>query len=690
MTGIFFCYLINFKQIPLIRFIIPFILGIILGIYQDFSSSIFFSLFLFCFVLYTIGVFIRRYRIFYGRYYFFHEGILHICLFLGGIVIVIFNTDYNYKDHYKYQDHKGAIYHVEISSPIHIKPRSIQCEVEIKKMIYKDKSVKTCGKGIVYFEKSYSSLNLLPGDMVQLNANWNTVKKSSNPGQFNYKLFLRFHQIYDQMYVNKENWNLISRNNYSIFNISNRCRNYFLDLFKRAGMKDQEFAVATALTLGYKDEISNEIKHAYSSAGAMHVLAVSGLHVGIIYMIFNSFLSIFLRYRKTNVIKTIIILLLLWSYALITGLSPSVLRATTMLSFIIIGRASNRDSNIYNSLAASAFFLLIIDPYLIMQVGFQLSYIAVVGILFFQPRLYNKIKFKNKILDYIWIITAVSLAAQLVTFPLGLLYFHQFPTYFMISNLLVIPAAYIMLLLGVLLLLSSVYLPISALFGWAINLIVGFINDAVMYIDNLPFSLIEGISISIKETYLIYLIIISISIGFTLRRFKWVNYGLIMLMFLFSFDIYEDQILKNKKQIVIYDVKGNEAIDFIVGKEHLFLTEDKLFNDQASMLFNIKHHWYDLDLNQPIYRNINSLNKLSLISKNDTLVYVNNDHFIFGGIDLFLAQSDFCKPIDESSIILLSGQFEGDLIEFIQKYSNNQFIGMSDLSYIHRSQIDII
>ena len=123
-----------------------------------------------------------------------------------------------------------------------------------------------------------------------------------------------------------------------------------------------------------------------------------------------------------------------------------------------------------------------------MQVGFQLSYLAVIGIVFFQPRIYNKLTVKNKILDYIWSITAVSLAAQLVTFPLGLLYFHQFPTYFLMSNLIVIPAAFVLLILGVLLFLTSFFNPISTILGMIMNEIVEWVNYLVLYIDQLPFS----------------------------------------------------------------------------------------------------------------------------------------------------------------------------------------------------------
>ncbi len=680
--------MINFRQIPLIRFLFPFVLGIIFGIYQDTSFHIFFDLFIVLFFLFVLGVFLRKYFIVYNRYYYLHELVLYGSLFFGGLITVISHTDHFYNAHYQNFDQKSITYQIQIDKPIRIKPRSVQCEVEVTNLISSNSNINTCGKALLYIEKDSSSLDLLQGDVLKLKTKLSEVKEPTNPGQFNYKLFLQFHQIQDQGYVSKGEWMLIERNNHSIFNIANRCRNYFLAMFKKAGLRDQEYAVASALTLGYKDEISNETKHAYSSAGAMHVLAVSGLHVGIIYLIFNSILSFFLRYRATIYLRTFIIILILWLYALLTGLSPSVLRATTMLSFIIVGKGLNRDSNIYNSLAASAFLLLIINPYLIMQVGFQLSYLAVAGILFFQPRIYNKLQFKNYLSDKIWAITAVSLAAQISTFPLGLLYFHQFPTYFLISNLLVIPAAYLLLVMGIILLVTSLYSPVSDIIGWMMQLLVHTINNAVKFIDQLPFSLVEGISISVIETYTIYSLILFFAYGFVMHSLRWINFGLILIILLFSIDLYEDKFLKTGKQIVIYDIKNHIAVDFIKGKNHVFFSDNELVHDKASMLFNIKHHWYDLDLYDPIYKNIQANDNNIITDKKDTILRINSFQYSFNGINLVLLNKFLINELDENDVVLISGNFKGDYYDLFFNNRKNKYIGLTDLSYQQKSEIE--
>lgn len=656
--------MITLRHIPLVRFLVPFILGIIFAIYQDAGSSVFFILFIICSIIYVTGIYLRKYRINYDRYYFLHECLLFICFFIGGIVIVIQQSDHNYEDYYRNHYQKGAISIVEIIQPVHIKSRSVECEVEIKKLVVNKSQIFTSGKALLYLKIDSNSLALLPGDVLKVKADWIDVKPPSNPGQFNYRNFLKFRQI-EQQYYSYKNWELLHSDPNSMYRFASESRNYLLSLFSRSGLIDQEFAVASALILGYKDEIDNQTKHAYSSAGATHVLAVSGLHVGIVYLIINSFLSVLFRYRKLFWFKILLILFILWAYAILTGLSPSVFRATTMFTFIVVGKVLGRRSSIYNTLAASGFFLLFIDPYLIMQVGFQLSYLAVIGIVYFQPRIYNKITFKYCINDKIWAITSVSIAAQITTFPLGLLYFHQFPNYFLISNLLVIPAAYVILIIGFLVLLTSFIPIISVLFGWLLKSIIIILNTGVHVIDQLPYSLIEGISISVFETYLIYLIIILISIGLAYKRLRIINLGLFVLGILFFIDLNEDFSLHDKKQITIYDSADHIAMDFISGVDHIFIADQELYEDEAAMLFNIKHHWYDMDLRYPKFICVDHLKQNIIRFSNMSIVILNDNDDV---------------AINEGDYIVFSGKFKGSYRDIINKYHQHQFIMLSDLN----------
>ncbi|NJO90405.1 MAG: ComEC/Rec2 family competence protein, partial [Chloroflexia bacterium] len=238
-------------------------------------------------------------------------------------------------------------------------------------------------------------------------------------------------------------------------------RSSILSVYQSSGIQGDEFAILAALTLGVKDYLSDEIVEAYSDSGAMHVLAVSGLHVGILMAMLNMIFSFFWKRKKLLVLKSIIILVFLWLFALITGLAPSVTRSALMFSFFILSKNSGKRPSSYNSLAAAAFIILLFNPNALFHVGFQLSFLAVISILLFQQKLYRTIDIKNKYLDYFWQLTTVSLAAQIGTTPISIFYFHQFPIYALLTNIIVIPAAAIILNAVILLLIANFYAPLA-------------------------------------------------------------------------------------------------------------------------------------------------------------------------------------------------------------------------------------
>ena len=288
-------------------------------------------------------------------------------------------------------------------------------------------------------------------------------------------------------------------------------------------------------------------------------------------------------------------------YAMITGLSPSVLRAATMFSFVIMGTVLNRNSSIYNTLAASAFFLLIVNPNLLFEVGFQLSYIAVLGIVYLQPLIYKWIYTRWWLLDKIWAITAVSIAAQIATLPLTLYYFNQFPVYFMLSNLLVIPSAIVILSLGILLFITSPIPAISESIGWVLNKFIEGLNFSIKEIEVLPNSLIDGLSISILECVALYIIIILFIRGLKFRKLKIINYAFFLTLIFIINDLIEDVALANSKSMVVYHINKNQAIDFIDGTSNVLLANSSLIKDKQKQSFHIKSNWSYLDLRNVQY-----------------------------------------------------------------------------------------
>lgn len=227
----------------------------------------------------------------------------------------------------------------------------------------------------------------------------------------------------------------------------------------------------------------------------MHILAVSGLHVGIIFIILSKLLFFLERHKYGKILQSALIILILIFYAMLTGLSNSVIRATIMFIFICFGRMFTRQVNIYNTLSASAFIMLLYNPYSIMDVGFQLSYLAVISIVFFQPKIYSLLNLRYKFPDYIWQLVSVAIAAQIATFPLTIHYFNQFPVYFILSNILIIPFVSIIIYGALILFCFSFSTNISYIIAKGLQLITLVLNKNVEFIKDLPLSKIDSLII---------------------------------------------------------------------------------------------------------------------------------------------------------------------------------------------------
>nr|WP_255572943.1 ComEC/Rec2 family competence protein [Hanstruepera marina] len=319
-------------------------------------------------------------------------------------------------------------------------------------------------------------------------------------------------------------------------------------------------AVIKALFLGQRQDISNELRQQYVDAGAIHILAISGLHVGIILIILNNLFRFFRRFKKGYIFKTIIILILLWAFAIIAGLSPSVLRAVTMFSAVAIAMNLKRPYNIYNTLAISAFVLLLFNPMLLFEIGFQLSYLAVIGIVSIQPLLFNAIKTKYWFINKVLILLTVSIAAQIGVLPLSLFYFHQFPGLFFISNVVIIPFLGFILSCGfiviVLALFNVPYNFLVLLFETLIRWMNQFFNwvslqDTFIF-KNISFTLIMTIS-----CYLLIVCITRLSVAF---NYKKLIYALISIVVFQSVCLYTNYSNKTSSELVIFHKSRHSVI----------------------------------------------------------------------------------------------------------------------------------
>jgi len=641
------------NKIPIFRILLPFLIGIILAFHFHFPS-----IFL-CIITGTTSLGIL-YMIYFKRYFssfskrWIFGVLINLLFFVFGVLFTQQQKPLNNRFHFEKYNANASV--VILKEDIVVKARSFKCEVEVIAVNSGDNWQNTQGKAILYLVKDTLAELLTYGDKLLIRGKWQAIENPSNPAQFNYKNFLLNSNITAQQYLQSINWKLIS------FSDNNSLRKLAFVYQKKLlthleiYFQNEELAVISALLLGYKDLLDRETIMIYSSSGAMHVLAVSGLHVGIIYLLLNSLFLFFEKFKYGKYLKAVLLILSLWAYALLTGLSPSVLRATTMFSFIIIGSALNRETNIYNTLAASAFVLLLYNPYILLQVGFQLSYAAVLGIVYLQPKLYKLMYTKYWLLDKIWAITTVSIAAQLATFPLGMYYFHQFPNYFLLSNLFVIPLATFIIGGGVLLFVISVIPFLSGFLAFVVNMILVMLNFSVQWVENLPYSLSLGISITVMETIIIYSIIILFFSSIIKRKARLFQMSFTLAILFMTLQIEEQYRTGKQQYFIVYDVPKERAIDFVDGNQNYFIADENLNKDKSKMRFHIMHYRWERRVKQ-------STLFPDFFSKQN---YFRNGNYIqFFDKSILLLDTEFKKPTNISDLqfdyIVISNKAKLDL-----------------------------
>jgi competence protein ComEC len=578
-----------FRWIPyaMVRIAAFFMAGILLGIYQPkiISLELAETILIASVVLYVLGYWIvssKKKTLVAG-------GIGLLAIFFAGYVHLLRFIDWHQPDHLSTYRKEIKYYQAEVLGLPEDKTNSYKYNVKIVKVSDGESWSNTNTKALIYIRKGERQPKYFYGDRLLVFGHPQLLQPPQNPHEFDFKRFLSFKNIYHQQFVKSDQVQLIS-------NVKTKDFKYYSFIVRQWGAErlkaqlpnKQEQAIALALTLGVTDGIDNDLQSAYASSGAMHVLAVSGLHVGILYGIVMLLFRPFRNLSWSRWVIAFISLMVLWSFAFITGLSPSVLRAVTMFSFIAIAKPFGRRTSIYNTLASSAFILLLFDPFLIMSVGFQLSYLAVLGIVTIHRPLYQLWEPRSVILDWVWNISCVSIAAQLATFSLGVLYFHQFPVYFLFSNLFVIPGAISVLVTSIVVLATSGIAPVAAFFGTILQWLIQILNFAVFSFEKFPFSLINNIYITTLQCWLLIL-----AIGFLFFLFTEKKFSLILISFLcvVSFSLiqwyhYTSEVKRDR--FVVYNISGHQGIEWISRGRSQFLGDSSLIVDSERMRFHVR------------------------------------------------------------------------------------------------------
>ncbi len=401
------------------------------------------------------------------------------------------------------------------------------------------------------------------GDMLLFPADFQPVPPPYNPGELDYRRYLANKGLWHQAYLHGDRvQRLGSDHGNRLTAYALRLRQRMVDKFARYIDDRDALSVASTLILGYRADLRADLLQAYANTGTIHVLSVSGMHVVIVFWLLSKACWWMDRRKGLRALKFVILLSAVWAYALVTGFSPSVLRASIMIGFVMAAATFGQRNRVYNSIAASAFFLLLYNPLFIGDIGFQLSYLAVLGIVALMPLFAQVWSTRNRmgkpVVDYVH----MSVAAQAGAGPLAAYHFHQFPLYFLPANLfIVIPASGIMYLGFALLLLPSGTLAWWV--GKALEGLIACMNEVLHGLEQLPLASITGLWVTGWETAVIYLLMISMALAW-LRRSRLWAYGAVGCVALLVLASFSRSIARvTESQIVLFNVRREVAIGFI-------------------------------------------------------------------------------------------------------------------------------
>jgi competence protein ComEC len=577
-----------FKSAPFLRLLVPFAAGIILQWYLSFPlhliiiATMGFTAANLLFHLLTLSV---RYRLQAL------QGILVNLLLIAFGVLVTWQKDIRYKSDWYGKYYKDSAYIIaRIDEPLVEKNKSYKADAFVEAVVNNDSSIACKGKLLLYFSKDSLAQQLHYGDRILINKNLQVIKNSGNPGAFNYQRYAAFQQTFHNVFLKEKDWVLLPGKNVNSFKqfIFTAREKILATLRKNVAVNKDELGIAEALLIGYTNDLDKDLVQAYSNTGVVHIIAISGMHLGLIYVMLVWLFAKIPLVNKSKLLQVILILSCLWLFSLLTGASASVLRSAVMFTFITIGNNLTKKSSIYNSLAASAFVMLCYNPYFLWDVGFQLSYLAVVGIIVFQKPVYNLFYIKNKWADKVWKLMAISLAAQILTFPICIYYFHQFPNLFLLTNIIAVPLSSIILYAEIFLVAFSWIPFVGALLGKITGGLVWVMNKIILWISSFWFAVWDRIPANILSTWLLYAVVIAASAWLINKNKKIFRLALICLLAFAMVQGYGNWQIKNQHKIIVYNVPQHQAIDFVSGNNYKFIGDSILLADGMLQNFHLK------------------------------------------------------------------------------------------------------
>jgi competence protein ComEC len=626
----------HFSPFPFVRYTILLISGIFLYNFLPYSNLPLF-----------VGIGIGLLFI-YSFLFVFRQRIKNPLLtgIIGGTILIFtgyflsfLRTENNSSHHYSHHIGEFEYFEVTVDNLVEEKENSWKTVGVIRSIISNNSILSTSGKILLYFDNKTIEKPKY-GDIFFVKGNPQEIALPKNPEEFNYQNYMRRQNIEHQQYLRSENLEKIGNKPPDIL------MNFALQINARADSilttfveGKNQYGVANAMILGQRDDLSNDLMQAYSAAGAIHVLSVSGLHVGVIYAVLLWIFGRMKRKGKSGKISFFcLIFSVLWFYAFVTGLSSPVLRSSIMFSIFLIAETFNKNKDGYNTTALSAFVLLLYNPNFLFNVGFQLSYLAVFGMIHFQPKLNPLLPIdKNKSWlhwsgDRTWKVTTVAVAAQIATFPITIYYFHQFPNYFILANPIVILLSSIVLMYGLgfvilaeLLLLFN-QITIINFFGQGLKYTILWLNETVLFFEQLPLSITKFLWISTYEMGLLYGLIFGFVALWKTRKYIWVwiNCGIVGNLIVLS--VLGNIQRKNQELSTILSTPKHSTLTFIEGKNATILADKAFLVSRKDIGFRVNNYWSSFGIRDTLkvdlLQKYNSLNNMVKVVSHDSIAVI--------------------------------------------------------------------
>jgi len=571
------------RQMPFLRVIIPVVSGIILG--NDLLADHWFILpgilLVLSFLIYIHwNGWVEEYL--WNRIF---GGVIHILLFFTGILLGMKTIP----GERPAQIRVGTVLQIPVSYDQYD-------EILLGRLSERDARgwSKFPGKFNAYLEKKESNLKIIPGSQILFYCSMAPVYPPVNPREFDRRKLYSTRGIYWSGSIGSYQYKVLDKNDLSLRIFAERLKWYLIQRMNQYAPEHSD--LLQSLLLGYREQLEYDKRRMFVDSGAMHILAVSGLHVGIIYLFIHFCLGLFIKNRK--ILISIFPLPIIWIFALMTGLSPSATRASLMITLFVLSACKKRNTNPLNLISFSALILILFNPHVINEISFQLSFTAVTGIaLLFRP-VYHSLLTGIWILDRISGLVSISLSAQIFTLPLSILYFNQISHFFLLTNLFAIPLATLILYAGFFYFLLHPICFTGRILIRFLDICAGVLYKITVYISSLPYATTKDLYLRIVEVISLYVIILSCIEYIRKKSFWYIFVILFSLIFLLGMDCIDRYKQKRQNRFLVYSIYGSVVLDFINGYNHIVLIDGDGIPDTNRIRFKIKNFWLSSGLKE--------------------------------------------------------------------------------------------